>query len=208
MQAATILLVEDHAVFRCGLQWLLEQAGSRYALLQARDADEGLALLQREAAIDLVLLDLNLPGMDGLTLLARMRELRPALPVLLISAHEGRSLLLDAMRRGARGFLPKTAPPAQFVEAIDAVLSGQGWWPLPPGTPETAAAPTALTARQREVLERMADGCSNKDIADALGMRVNTVRVHVAAILRTLQVDSRDDAAQAALRLGILERGR
>lgn len=203
------LLVDDHALFRHGLLLLLTKLPGEHEFLEADNCPAAFTLAAAHANIDLILLDLALPGMNGLDGLARLRELCPTTPVVLLSANENSHIIVDGLRRGAQGFIPKSSGPDTMVAAIQVILAGGTYVPSV-GMAPRAAEPDenrALTARQREVLEMLVQGLSNKEISDALDMRVNTVRVHVAAILKILGVENRNDAARAALSLGLVANG-
>lgn len=197
------LLIEDHAVFRFGLVQLLSTLPGNHEFLEAETCEKALADLVDPDNIDLILLDLALPGLNGLDGLVRLRKLCPSTPIVLLSANENPQFVVDGMRRGAQGFIPKSASPEVLVRAIQVVLAGGTYVPATGIMPsrDVPSADPALTARQREVLDLIAQDRSNKEIAEALGMRVNTVRVHLAAIFRALNVDNRVDAARVALNL-------
>lgn len=204
------LLVDDHALFRQGLALLLARLPGQHVFLEADRCEAAFARVADHGDIGLILLDLSLPGMSGLEGLARFRTQCPTTPIVLLSANENGRLILDGMRRGAQGFIPKSASPEVMLAAIQVVLAGGTYLPafnaLTQGT-EPRGEPVNLTARQREVLALLARGHSNREIAESLAMRVNTVRVHVGAIFKALGVDNRDDAARTALHLGWLPRG-
>lgn len=200
------LLVDDHALFRHGLLLLLSRLPGEHEFLEAENCEAAFAEAAAHADIDLILLDLALPGMNGLDGLLRFRELCPTSPVVLLSANESSSIIVDGLRRGAHGFIPKSSSPEVMAAALQVILAGGTYLPAI-GVMSPVTVPDerwALTARQREVLGLLVRELSNKEISEALGMRVNTVRVHVAAILRILGVESRNDAARTALSLGLV----
>lgn len=203
------LLIDDHALFRHGLLLLLSKLPGEPKFLEAENCEIAFAQAELHRDIDLILLDLALPGMNGLDGMARLRELCPTTPIVLMSAIDNPQFVLDGMRQGAQGFIPKSASPEAMFGALQVIIAGGTYVPTANLADKPAAgSPSALTARQREVLALLLENRSNKEIADALGMRVNTVRVHVAAILKALGVENRTDAARAALGLGILSDGR
>lgn len=200
------LLVDDHALFRHGLLLLLSRFPGEHEFLEAEDCAAAFAEAAAHADIDLVLLDLALPGMNGLDGLVRLRALCPGTPVVLLSANENANIIVDGVRRGAHGFIPKSSSPEVMAAALQVVLAGGTYLPAI-GVTSHAPVPDercVLTARQREVLALLVRNLSNKEISEALGMRVNTVRVHVAAILRILGVENRNDAARTALSQGLV----
>jgi two-component system, NarL family, nitrate/nitrite response regulator NarL len=199
------LLVEDHALFRHGLLLLLDKLPGDHQYLESETCEAAFALTAVHRDLDLILLDLALPGMNGLDGLDRLRALCPDTPIVLLSASENPRFIVDGMRRGAQGFIPKSTDPETMVAALQRILLGCTYVPALATRPAAARDEQTLplTQRQREVLALLAKNCSNKEIAEALGMRVNTVRVHVAAILSALCVDNRVEAAQVALGMGM-----
>lgn len=201
------LLVDDHALFRHGLLLLLSRLPGEHVFLEAENCEAAFAEAADHADIDLILLDLALPGMNGLDGLVRFRELCPTTPVVLLSANENSNIIVDGLRRGAHGFIPKSSSPEVMAAALQVILAGGTYLPAIGVMSRPATVPDercALTARQREVLALLVRELSNKEISEALGMRVNTVRVHVAAILRILGVENRNDAARTALSQGLV----
>lgn len=195
------LLIDDHALFRQGLLQLLARLPGDNQFAEAETCEAAFALA--DADIGLILLDLALPGINGLDGLTRLREICPQTPIVLLSANESPQVIVDGMRRGARGFIPKSSTPDVMLAALQVVLAGGTYVPASGvvGRPPEPEDSRALTARQLEVLDLVAQNLSNKEIANALGMRVNTVRVHLAAIFRALGVYNRNDAARAAIDL-------
>ena len=165
---------------------------------------EGLALAQ-QAPPDLVLLDIQLPGMSGLDGLRLLRQACPRARIVLVSASVAPDAIHEARARGADGFLPKSASAEDILEAISCALSGQPCFPINSGNSATTRGPDtpSLTARQLDVLSLLCTGKPNKVIARDLGLSENTVRVHVAAIFAQLGVNSRSAALLAAQRLGL-----
>lgn len=203
------LLVDDHALFRHGLLSLLARLPGEHEFLEAENCEAAFTAVAVHQDIDLILLDLALPGMNGLDGLVRLRGLCPATPVVLLSAKENSNIIVDGLRRGAQGFIPKSSSPAVMAEALQIILAGGTYVPTTgmAGRATDDDEGRVLTARQREVLELLVRDRSNKEIADALGMRVNTVRVHVAAILKALGVENRVDAARVAFSQGMAAHG-
>lgn len=204
------LLIDDHALFRSGLRMLLEKMQGAHRFLEAESCEAGFAAAAAHPDIDIILLDLALPGMNGLDGLLRLRELCPAAPVVLLSANESSQFIVDGMQRGAQGFIPKSATPEVMMSALQAVLDGGTYVPAQDCAvrKDVPGERRGLTGRQREVLALICRSLTNKEIATALGMRVNTVRVHVAAIFDTLGVDNRVDAARVGLSEGWLDHER
>lgn len=219
-----LLVVDDHALVREGLRQVLRQLGGAVTVLEAASGSEALRLASDHPDLDVVLLDLHLPGADGFSILDALRARHPELPVIVLSGSGERSDMLGAIDRGAMGFIPKTAATKVMLGALRLVLSGGVYLPpevlagagLHGGLTEmpVAAVPSAagkrpasppdlgLTERQAQVLARMVEGKSNKVICRELGMAEGTVKIHVTAILRALKVSNRTQALIAASRLG------
>ena len=207
-----ILIVDDHPLFRHALIQVV-----RYGLPQAQiqvtaDVDEFYARLEQGTAPDLVLFDLNLPGASGFSALVYLRAQYPALPIIVVSAHEELSIMQRAIAHGAMGYIPKSSHPNAIGEAIQQVLAGELW--LPPHLPshagfdsratdETAlvARLQSLTPQQFRVLMMIAEGLLNKQIAYELEVSEATIKAHVTAIFRKLAVQNR---TQAVLAIGAL----
>jgi two-component system, NarL family, nitrate/nitrite response regulator NarL len=202
-----ILVVDDHPLFRDGLGSLLGQLLPGAAVLGADDAQAGLQLAERHPDIRLVLIDRNLPRMNGLAALPLFRQLLPAAGLVVVSADEQAADARAALAAGAQGFLPKSARPSVIQNALKLVLDGSVY--VPPllldeqirgaGADNAAAVDEhGLTQRQRQVLEKLCAGCSNKEIARDLHLAENTVKVHISAIFRALNIVSRTQAILAA----------
>ncbi|MFC0169263.1 response regulator transcription factor [Pseudoduganella danionis] len=199
----TILLIDDHALFRAGLRLMLANALSDTEIREAASLDEALAGGRRSVAPQLILLDIQMPGLnglDGMTLLARQW---PDCPVIVLSADSSVSTERSAMERGAHSFLSKAAPAPQFLETVRTALAGQRLAPHPDPAEQGDSA-ARLTARQCEVLALLCQGLSNKLIGQRLHLSENTVRGHVQAILAALGVSSRAEAAFAARTRGLV----
>jgi DNA-binding NarL/FixJ family response regulator len=202
-----VLLIDDHPLFRSGIAGVVGTLASAVQLTEVSSCESALALIDSGGSFDLVLLDLNLPGMDGMTGLSRLRDAAPATPIVVLSATESMSTIRQAIASGAKGYIPKSAPAEIILGALRLVLSGGIYLPLNvmaggvlageshSGTEQDES---ALTPRQHDVLQWLARGNSNKEIAARLGMAENTVRVHVAAILKYLGVRNRTEAGVAA----------
>lgn len=201
-----ILVVDDHPLFRSGIAGVIAELAAAVETTEASSCEKALGLLAAGREFALILLDLNLPGMDGMTGLARLRDAAPATPVVVLSATEDSRKIKQAIAAGAKGYVPKSAGRDILLNALRLVLSGGVYLPInimeSPAPAATAA--EQLTPRQREVLQWLVRGKSNKEIADLLGMAENTVRVHVAAIFRYLDVKNRTQAGYAATRRGLL----
>jgi DNA-binding NarL/FixJ family response regulator len=137
--------------------------------------------------LDLILIDLIMPGMDGFDGIRALRDAAPGVPLVVVSVSEDREDIMQAVNLGALGYIPKTAQGEEIVKAIDLVLSGEV-----SGRSKGSVSPEArLTKRQKEIFNLLSEGLSNADIAGRLGLSVNTVRVHIHGILQRLQLDNR-----------------
>ena len=202
-----ILIVDDHAVVREGVAAVLRQAFEAIAVLFAADITAAIASADTNPDLDMVLLDLVMPGVSGpgvsgLTGLIAFASQHPAIPVIVLSSSEAEADVRGALAHGALGYVAKSARPATLVAAVRLVLSGEIYVPAfmaehaPDSTP--SAYVQSLTDRQRDVLQLVADRASNKEIAYRLTISEKTVKAHMTAIFRRLKVTSRAEAAQAA----------
>lgn len=199
--AATVVVADDHPLVREALRHALQQAIPGVRVLEAATLPEALARMQDAGTVDLALLDLNMPGMDGFTGLAALRSAEPALPVAIVSATADPTVVRRALELGAAGFLPKSAPLETIGQAIQAILEGEVWAPAEGeagNASEMAARARELTPQQLKVLAMISQGLPNKQIAYVLQVSEPTVKAHVTAILRKLGVNSRTQAVIAA----------
>lgn len=191
---ARLLIVDDHPLYRDGLAGLLRRAAP---MLQCRGVDDGPAALRLLAAhgdIDLVLCDLLLPGpLDGLALLAEVGRLHPSAARVLLSGSEDPLLPERARRLGLMGYLPKRMEPALWLEALSTILGGERWFPRFPQAQELPP-----TERQLQVLQMLATGLGNKEIARSLGVTERTVKYHLAQLYGRLQAGNRTEAVARA----------
>lgn len=203
-----LLLIDDHALFREGVAALVEQRMPGVALHLAGDLNAARSVLAAHPDCRLALLDLGLPDSHGLDGIARLRELAPALPIVVLSADDRPETVLGAIDRGAAGFIPKSADSAAFAGALREVLDGRVHLPRQAllGA-DTAQADDGealgLSPRQVDVLRLLVEGRSNKMIMRELELSESTVKTHLHAIFRRLGVSSRTQAVVAAARLGL-----
>lgn len=219
MRQVKVLLIDDHAMFREGIRLVLNKLEFDWALLEAGTCAEGFEFMKTCEDLDLVLLDLALPDMSGIDALQLMRERYAHVPVVVLSGSEDRALVLECINRGAMGFITKSSSSAVLVNALQLVFSGSvylpqtllGQWnksqPLAP--PKNVIAMTrdklstmGLTARQIDVLELLVQGLPNKLIARQLDIAEATVKTHVTAGLRGLNVKNRTQAVFVMAKLG------
>lgn len=211
----SILIVEDHALVREGLAQTLCQLAGEVSVQEACDSESANALLDEGLAVDLMVLDLGLPGIDGISYLAALRQRHPQIKVVILSAYDDAHTIGRAMKAGAAGFVSKTYSSERLLAALGDVLEGKIVTPdalpaaSPPVSPRASVAGQAepsefgLTDRQAEVLGLMASGKSNREIAALLGLSEGTVKIHLTAIFKALGVTSRTQAIVAAANFGI-----
>jgi DNA-binding NarL/FixJ family response regulator len=201
-----LLIVDDHPMLRQGISVLIRQAWAGAAIIEANDAPAALRQVANHPDLDIVLLDLVLPGGGGLEAIGDIGRRRPDLPVLVLASSEEIDDIRRALAAGACGYVPKSAGGNTLVSAIRLALDGEIYVPplvLKTGRP---APPPAfqVTPRQMDVLRLLADGASNKAIAAALGLSEKTVKAHLASLFRTLSVGNRTQAIAVARTHGIL----
>jgi len=199
-----ILSCEDHDLLRQGLRQVLAELPGEPTLLEARTAAEALSVLEHEGDVALVLLDLGLPDVDGLDLLSQLRERYPATGVAVLSGSERGSDVRAALDRGAQGYIPKSADPAELKHAVGRVLEGELFVPDALRAAAEQVAAGGLTPRQSEVAELLVRGLTNPEIAEQLGIHIGTVKKGVEAILAALEVSNRTEAVLALVERGLV----
>jgi DNA-binding NarL/FixJ family response regulator len=204
MTTTNILLIDDHAMFRSGLRMVLNAHMDGAVVFEAGSLNE--ATQDAPEEINVILLDINLPGLNGLDGMAFLKRKWPMVPVIILSSQDGPETVRDALARGAVRFISKADTADRIVALLNRVLRGEYAEPetQPGGGDEASDVPVHLTPRQCEVLELLCQGMSNKLIARRLTLSENTVRGHVQAILGFLQVASRSEASFAARRRGLV----
>ena len=208
-----VLLIDDHTLFRLGLKGLLERS-SIEVVGAASTGQEGLQKA-RELSPDVILLDMRMPDMDGLQVLGRLREQGVTVPITILTTSEEERDLVECLRAGAQGYLLKDMDPEELVGALHRIVNGESV--VAPQLANTLARAlqsktgnqtpktplSDLTPREREIIGHLAEGQSNKAIARDLGISDGTVKLHVKAILRKLNVRSRVEAAVIAVEHGL-----
>ncbi|MEM9704597.1 MAG: response regulator transcription factor [Pseudomonadota bacterium] len=210
-----VLIADDHWVVRAALASLLRRLGE-IDLHEAATGDEAIDAVKATPELDLLLLDLNMPGPSSIRTINTIRRAAPNLPIVMISVSEARSDVLRSLDNGAVGYIPKTADPDVILSTIERVLAGEVALPqrLLVRSEEEAApafsddqelanvfsAFEAFTPRQREIFEHLASGAKNTEIAEALELSVNTVRVHIQAIASRMPHRNRAQIVAAASR--------
>ncbi len=218
-----VLVVDDHPLFRDAIVNVVADLDPDHRVEEACSLEEALAAVGAAPDRDLILLDLFLPGAEGLEGLSALREAAPAVPIVVVSAWSERGPVLQAIERGAIGYIPKTSPRPVFVQALRQVLGGSIYIPAdvmrdsgasrpPPPCGAAGGNLAGLTRMQLTVLRHLAHGESNKMIARALGLAEPTVKGHVSALLRKLNLQTRAQviavAGPAISRLGESPGGR
>jgi DNA-binding NarL/FixJ family response regulator len=201
----TCLIVDDHEVVREGLRLALSRTESIRVVGEAADGDAAVALVQRRRP-NVVILDVRMPGCDGLEAARRIATEAPDSAILMFTAFAERSLVSRGLEAGAKGYILKEAPQQTLVRAIQKVAEGEGYVD-PALMPAflTKEREGMLTAREREILQLLADGMSNADVAAKLFISQETVKSHVRHILSKLEADTRTHAVAKALRQSIID---
>ncbi|WP_116474053.1 response regulator transcription factor [Zobellella maritima] len=205
----SIIIADDHPLFRNALHQAVQLAVAGVQLHEVDSIDNLMRLLTEVTDVDLLLLDLKMPGASGFSGLAQLRNQYPGLPVVVVSASEEPAVVQQAMRFGAMGFIPKSAPMPTLVGALNSILAGDPWWPEGINLEEDAGDDlverlASLTPQQYKVLTMLSEGKLNKQIAYELEVSEATVKAHVTAIFRKLGVQNR---TQAVIALSQLDSG-
>ena len=209
MGATRILIVDDHPLFREALKVALTGGMPDSKVEQAGSLDAGRAALDADGDFDLILLDLRMPGVQGLSGLIYLRTQYPNIPIVIVTANEEEGIIRKALGLGASGFIPKSSNTETIIQAVKAVLGGDIW--VPDGY-DAKAEPASeiddivrrvatLTGQQIRVLMMLKEGLLNKQIAYELDVSEATIKAHVSAILQKLHVSSRTQAVIAANRI-------
>jgi two-component system, NarL family, nitrate/nitrite response regulator NarL len=212
--ALKLLVIDDHPLILEGVAAALEGLGHGVRIVAARTAEKGLAAASANPDLDLVLLDVALPGVSGFALISKLRERFPMLPIVVLSALDDAASVSRAMNAGAMGFVPKSSATRVLINVLKSVLEGNVSPATLSATKPASAAMAAngmkdsqvslLTLRQIEVLSRVCQGKANKQIATELGLSEKTVKAHVTAIFKVLGVANRTQAALAARSVGVV----
>ena len=208
------IIVDDHPLFRGALAQSLSAAFAGADILEAGSLDELVAKLETAGDVDLILLDLTMPGVQGPSGLLFLRQHRPDIPIVIVSASAEPVMMRRCLDFGASGYVPKSEPPGRIRDAVRAVLAGNVWSPpeidlANAGGDEMDAMPArlaTLTPQQVRVLMMLGEGLLNKQIAFKLSVSEATIKAHVSAILQKLGVDSRTQAVIAINRMAATDR--
>lgn len=200
-----ILLADDHDLLRDVLKSYLEGLDLHIAVRHARTLPEALAAAEKPPALDLILLDIDMPGMNGLEGLDRMRQLHPGVPVAMLSGLNEPAKIVEALRKGAAGFIPKSIGARAMVQAIQLILAGERYVPSLvldqvdaglAGSDEAAKLPetVSLTKEEETVLRLLKEGASNKEIARTLDVQEYTVKYYMRGLFKKLGAKNRTHA--------------
>ena len=198
-----ILLADDHNMVRDALKSYIERLEPEAQIISADSFDTALEAVDRGGEFALIILDLRIPGMDGLDGLRRMRQRLPDVPIVIMSGGATHEDVRNAIDLGAQGFLPKTLTGPALVSAIRLIMAGEKFVPFgavdaPSGDPGDGESHAPLTQREREVLQYLEKGWSNKEIARALELQEVTIKLHIRGICRKLGAKNRTQAALRA----------
>lgn len=216
-----VLMIDDHGMFRHGLRLTLQQQFADVEILEAATIDQGMALVEQGGPIDLALIDLFLAGEDGVDAIQRLRTISPDTPSAALTASEDVNDVNRVMAAGAMGYIKKSFGPDVLKNIIQLILSGERFYPvlqsdasvMGPGRPDLAesarqpatGASVELTPRQKEILQGLVNGRSNKEIARDLNIIEGTVKAHIRNMMGKLRVRNRTQLALMATRLGYID---
>ncbi|PMB07601.1 DNA-binding response regulator [Fischerella thermalis CCMEE 5328] len=217
--ALKILLVEDDELFRLGLHVRLQQEPGIEIIAETEDGETAVELVKQHS-LDIVLLDVGLPGIGGIETCRQIKQLHPQLPVLVLTSHSQASLIARLIAAGAQGYCLKGIAAENLVLALRSVAAGASWWDetatqeirskfelkLAENYTNNLSIPVnPLTQREQEILSLIAQGKTNQEIAEALYITTGTVRVHVHTILHKLEVRDRTQAVIVAMQAGLIK---
>lgn len=217
MTSVRVLLVDDHALFREGLGMII---ASQPDLLVVGEASDGLEACIKAAALkpDLVLMDIQMPGMDGIEATRRIKKEVPTATIVMLTVRDDEEKLFDAIKSGAQGYLLKQMQSKELIDMVRRALAGEVAIPprlagrmleefrrLSQLEPREESEMTSLTSRELDVLNQVAQGRTDKEIALILSLSIHTVKTHLRSILAKLQVSGRKEAVQMAKGKGLLE---
>ena len=204
-----VLIADDHTVLRHGLRLILDSAAGLTVVGEAADGEAAVAMAL-ESKPDVVLMDVNMPAIDGIEATRRIRAAQPDIQILMLTISQKDKDLIGAIKAGAKGYLLKSAESSEVIESIQRVASGEAI--LPPNLmarvldelANPAPEPKQLTERETDILKLVACGLGNKEIGGKLHISENTVKTHMRHILEKLNLSNRAEAAAYAVRTGLI----
>ncbi|MBE9207861.1 response regulator transcription factor [Nostoc sp. LEGE 06077] len=213
-----ILLVEDDELFRLGLYVRLQQEPGLEIIAETEDGETAIELVKQNP-LDIVLLDVGLPGIGGIETCKQIKQQNPLLPILILTSHWQKPLISRLIEAGAQGYCLKGIAAEKLVLALRSVAAGASWWDETatkeirssflaepsPHVENISKLANPLTGREQEILSLLAAGKTNQEIAVALYIAPGTVRVHIHAILQKLEVSDRTQAVMMALQKGLIK---
>lgn len=212
-----VLMVDDHELFRDGMRYVLQQLADEVEVIDSGNFLDGMTQAESHPDLDLALLDLNMPGSEGVRSIEAFHTCNPSIPLVVVSGSDQREDIEKVMEYGAMGFISKMSSSKMMLSALRMVLDGGVY--LPPQLLQQAMAnldnsaedkrmartnKNGLTTRQMQTLQLLAEGLSNKEISERMNLAEGTVKIHTAAVYQALRVNSRLEAVSAARRLGYL----
>lgn len=215
-----ILVADDHQLFLDGIRHILNKLDAAVVVTEVTRAEQAIEILESGQTFDLILIDLSMPGMDGMSILQRMRERGVWLPLVVVSSEENIYTIKSALDAGALGFIPKSHSSQQMLSALNGILEGDVYIPLeiekqidnletrrPPieAVNNNSLKTSGITKRQYEVLQLLAKGYSNKQIATTLFLTEHTIKAHISALFKILHAANRTECVQNALHQGIFQ---
>jgi DNA-binding NarL/FixJ family response regulator len=210
-QPIRVAIADDHPIARQGVVTLISSAEDMTVVGELTDGESALALADRGEGPDVLMIDLRLPGIDGLETTRRMHQTHAEVGTLILTAHDDPHAVAEAVQAGAKAYVLKTAAMAQILETIRMVARGHVvfdsavWETLSAHEEPPATEEIALSPRTREVLVMLSWGLCNREIADELGLSIETVKTHIERLYKRLGVATRTDAVAKALRAGLIE---
>ena len=209
---SSILIIEDHELTRFGLKTAFESADFGGAIFEAESAEQGIDIVSKNE-IDLIVMDLGLPGMDGIEATKQIKEQNKDIKIVILTSHNDEQEVLNSLKAGANAYCSKEINPKRLIQVIQSVLDGAAWFDPAISHIVLQAATKSqdneaqrpekdygLTSREAQILKLITEGYSNIEIANELFVSINTTKAHVASILQKLEVDDRLQAALKALK--------
>jgi DNA-binding NarL/FixJ family response regulator len=208
-----VLLADDHSIVRAGLRRIVEESGEMEVVAEADDGREAIQLVQKTAP-DVAVIDISMPGLDGLEVISRLQSLHPKLPILVLTMHEEEQYVVRAIQAGAMGYLTKQSAPEQLVKAIRKIHDGQRY--ITDEAAESLALRVAkgsngkspldsLSMRELQVLRRLAMGHTNREIASAYHISIKTVDTYRARLLKKLGLRNNAELSRFAIQNNLVE---